>query len=474
MLTSLSALGYEVVDNPIQGTSYFDDQQDGLVPSQSWVITLKHRGSIVTESVVATNTIHYLGTDTTRPDYTEQVVVTLTHMVDMVTGSDVSEEAGSAYTNCHAPTYEVTLGKALAKVDDAGHIAFATVATPPLAGYTCIPTEVTGHATFDQPGAITNVMYHAVQQLARVIFKDDTMGGGTLTRVDLGGYTGQRIDFADAQDVLQQYLDAGYQLVEKAADSHLIESTQNYTTDEKDTQLFFVHLEHKVVAQSHDVPVSMTVTYTGAGAKTPATQTDSAVVTMTESVDAVTSQVITSADAASYGSAFVAPTYVAKIANVTVDGTGNVTFKSVQTPTVKGYTADEAVVTPTATVMHPTFTITVHYTADAQQAAVVFKDVDADNAVVAQTSMAGVTDATMDFTTATHVKESLLAAGYEVVADGEPSQATYDNADDVNQTYVVTLRHHLNHVSDSEVVTNTVHFVGPVAKRQVMLCKQPR
>lgn len=474
MLTSLSALGYEVVDNPIQGTSYFDDQQDGLVPSQSWVITLKHRGSIVTESVVATNTIHYLGTDTTRPDYTGQVVVTLTHMVDMVTGSDVSEEAGSAYTNCHAPTYEVTSGKALAKVDDAGHIAFATVATPPLAGYTRIPTEVTGHATFDQPGAVTNVMYHAVQQLARVIFKDDTMGGGTLTRVDLGGYTGQRIDFADAQDVLQQYLDAGYQLVEKPADSYLIESTQNYTTDEKDTQLFFVHLEHKVVAQSHDVPVSMTVTYTGAGAKTPATQTDSAVVTMTESVDAVTSQVITSADAASYGSAFVAPTYVAKIANVTVDGTGNVTFKSVQTPTVKGYTADEAVVTPTATVMHPTFTITVHYTADAQQAAVVFKDVDADNAVVAQTSMAGVTDATMDFTTATHVKESLLAAGYEVVADGEPSQATYDNADDVNQTYVVTLRHHLNHVSDSEVVTNTVHFVGPVAKRQVMLCKQPR
>lgn len=202
MLTSLSALGYEVVDNPIQGTSYFDDQQDGLVPSQSWVITLKHRGSMVTESVVATNTIHYLGTDTTRPDYTGQVVVTQTHMVDMVTGSDVSEEVGSAYTNYHVPTYEVTSGKALAKVDDAGHITFATVATPPLAGYTRIPTEVTGHATFDQPGAVTNVMYHAVQQLARVIFKDDTMGGGTLTRVDLGGYTGQQIDFADAQDVL--------------------------------------------------------------------------------------------------------------------------------------------------------------------------------------------------------------------------------------------------------------------------------
>lgn len=460
MLTSLSGLGYEVVNNPIQGASYFDASDDTQAPSQNWVITLKHRGSMVTESVVATNTIHYLGTDTTRPDYTGQAVVTQTHMVDMVTGSDVSEEVGSSYTNYHVPTYAVTSGKALATVDDTGHIAFATVATPPLAGYTRIPTEVTGHATFDQPGAVTNVVYHAVQQLARVIFKDDTMGGGTLTRVDLGGYTGQQIDFADAQDVLQQYLDAGYQLVANPEHAYLIDTKQDYTPDEKDTQLFFVHLEHKVVSQSHDVPVSMTVTYTGAGAKTPATQTDSAVVTMTESVDAVTSQVITSAGAASYGGAYLAPSYAAKTANVTVDDGGNVTFKSVQTPIVKGYTADEAVVTPAVTVTHPTFTTTVHYTADAQRAVVIFKDADADDAVVAQTSMAGVTDATMDFTTATHVKDSLLAAGYEVVTDGEPSEVAYDNADDVTQTYVVTLRHRLNHVTDSEVVTNTVHFVG--------------
>lgn len=105
---------------------------------------------------------------------------------------------------------------------------------------------------------------------------------------------------------------------------------------EKEPQLFFVHLEHKVVTQTHDVNVSMTVSYTGAGAKTPATQTDSGVVTVTESVDAVTSKVIASADATAYGSDYKAPEYVAKTANVTVDDAGNVTFTSIQTPTVAG------------------------------------------------------------------------------------------------------------------------------------------
>lgn len=80
----------------------------------------------------------------------------------------------------------------------------------------------------------------------------------------------------------------------------------------------------------------MTVSYTGAGAKTPATQTDSGVVTVTESVDAVTSKVIASADATAYGSDYKAPEYVAKTANVTVDDAGNVTFTSIQTPTVAG------------------------------------------------------------------------------------------------------------------------------------------
>ncbi|MGL5301543.1 MAG: mucin-binding protein [Weissella confusa] len=62
-----------------------------------------------------------------------------------------------------------------------------------------------------------------------MIFKDDTMGGATLTRVDLGGYTDQQIDFADAQDVLGQYLAAGYQLVAEPKDPYLIDSKQTHS-----------------------------------------------------------------------------------------------------------------------------------------------------------------------------------------------------------------------------------------------------
>ena len=468
MFTSLTAAGYEVETNQIQGSSYFDASDDAETPSQTWLITMKHRGSTVTESATATNTIHYVGTGKAIADHVDSVVVTKTHTVDMVTGSDVSEDDASAYgSDYQAPTYAVTSGDSKTMVDETGHITFAEVRTPAVNGYTRIPPQVMAHATFDQPDAETNVMYHAVQQVARVIFKDDTMGGATLTRVDLGGYTDQRIDFANAQDVLGQYLAAGYQLVAEPKDPYLIDSKQTFTAvvdetnpQEKEPQIFFVHLEHEVVPQTHDGNVSMTVSYTGAGAKTPATQTDSGVVTVTESVDAVTSKVIASADAPAYGSDYKAPEFVAKTANVTVDDAGNVTFKSVQTPTVTGYTADETAVTPVATATHPTFTTTVHYTANAQQAVVIFEDADADNKVVAQTSMAGVTDGAIDFTTAAQVKDSLLAAGYDIVTDGEPTSASYDDVDETNQSYVVTLRHRLSQVVASEAVANTVHFVS--------------
>ena len=84
----------------------------------------------------------------------------------------------------------------------------------------------------------------------------------------------------------------------------MIDSKQTFTAvvdetnpQEKEPQIFFVHLEHEVVPQTHDGNVSMTVSYTGAGAKTPATQTDSGVLTVNESVDHVTSKVIATADA---------------------------------------------------------------------------------------------------------------------------------------------------------------------------------
>lgn len=230
MLTSLTAAGYEVETNQIQGSSYFDASDDAETPSQTWLITMKHRGITVTESATATNTIHYVGTGQAIADHVDSVVVTKTHTVDMVTGSDVSEDDASAYgSDYQAPTYAVTSGDSKTTVDETGHITFAEVRTPAVNGYTRIPPQVTAHATFDQPDAETNVMYHAVQQVARVIFKDDTMGGATLTRVDLGGYTDQQIDFADAQDVLGQYLAAGYQLVAEPKDPYLIDSKQTHS-----------------------------------------------------------------------------------------------------------------------------------------------------------------------------------------------------------------------------------------------------
>ncbi|UOX37359.1 mucin-binding protein [Weissella cibaria] len=160
------------------------------------------------------------------------------------------------------------------------------------------------------------------------------------------------------------------------------------------------------------------------------------------------------------------------VKDATVDGTtGDITFKTVDTPAVAGYTPDAetkqnvsaAIVdAETGAVSYAPFSSTVTYTADVQKVVVTFKDLTTGKAVSGQepVMITGVTDGTIDFTTAQDVVKALEEAGYYVVAGLPKTDVPYDNDDAKNQAYEVTLRHSVTPQSEDLTATSTVTYEG--------------
>ncbi|MRN07240.1 LPXTG cell wall anchor domain-containing protein, partial [Lactobacillus sp. 0.1XD8-4] len=114
-------------------------------------------------------------------------------------------------------------------------------------------------------------------------------------------------------------------------------------------------------------------------------------------------------------------------------------------PTIPGYTPQVPTVTPT----DPGVDTPVKYIpdtvnpkpADDQKAIVNYIDQDENNKVIATSgSLVGKPGEKIDYSTAATIKE-LEAQGYELVTDGFPANATFDDNSDVNQVFTVVLKH---------------------------------
>ncbi|MGL4537350.1 MAG: mucin-binding protein, partial [Weissella cibaria] len=149
----------------------------------------------------------------------------------------------------------------------------------------------------------------------------------------------------------------------------------------------------------------------------------------------------------------------------------DITFKTLDTPAVAGYTPDAetkqnvsaAIVdAETGAVSYAPVESTVTYTADVQKVVVTFKDLTTGKAVSGQepVTITGVTDGTIDFTTAQDVVKALEEAGYYVVTGLPKTDVPYDNDDAKNQTYEVTLRHSVTPQSEDLTATSTVTYEG--------------
>ena len=219
-----------------------------------------------------------------------------------------------------------------------------------------------------------------------------------------------------------------------------------YDNDDANDQTFTVTVRHGVSDEHETLAATSTVAYEGAN-PAPEANVVSVTVTHTYQTDDVTGNRIQAGDKANYGTYYKADTYViaeADASKATVDGTtGDITFKTVDTPAVAGYTPDaETKQNVSAAIV------------DAETGAVSYAP------VASTVTYTGVTDGTIDFTTAQDVVKALEEAGYYVVTGLPKTDVPYDNDDAKNQTYEVTLRHSVTPQSEDLTATSTVTYEG--------------
>ncbi|MCQ9619891.1 KxYKxGKxW signal peptide domain-containing protein [Weissella cibaria] len=316
-----------------------------------------------------------------------------------------------------------------------------------------------------------DVVYTADKQTVHVNFEDATtkMAVADQDTVTISGLSDGTIDFTSAQTVVDALIAKGYQVV-----TGLPTDATLYDNDDANDQTFTVTVRHGVSDEHETLAATSTVAYEGAN-PAPESNVVSVTVTHTYQTDDVTGNRIQAGDKANYGTYYKADTYViaeADASKATVDGTtGDITFKTVDTPAVAGYTPDAetkqnvsaAIVdAETGAVSYAPVASTVTYTADVQKVVVTFKDLTTGKAVSGQepVMITGVTDGTIDFTTAQDVVKALEEAGYYVVTGLPKTDVPYDNDDAKNQTYEVTLRHSVTPQSEDLTATSTVTYEG--------------
>ncbi|MBU7561950.1 KxYKxGKxW signal peptide domain-containing protein [Weissella cibaria] len=316
-----------------------------------------------------------------------------------------------------------------------------------------------------------DVVYTADKQTVHVNFEDATtkMAVADQDTVTISGLSDGTIDFTAAQTVVDALIAKGYQVV-----TGLPTDATLYDNDDANDQTFTVTVRHGVSDEHETLAATSTVAYEGAN-PAPEANVVSVTVTHTYQTDDVTGNRIQAGDKANYGTYYKADTYViaeADASKATVDGTtGDITFATVDTPAVAGYTPDaetkqnvSAVIVDaeTGAVSYAPVASTVTYTADVQKVVVTFKDLTTGKAVSGQepVMITGVTDGTIDFTTAQDVVKALEEAGYYVVAGLPKTDVPYDNDDAKNQAYEVTLRHSVTPQSEDLTATSTVTYEG--------------
>ena len=322
-----------------------------------------------------------------------------------------------------------------------GNQDFKDVSTPALKGYTADKTVVSDkNIAHDHPAIVETVTYKADAQKATVAFTDKTTGK-TLAIKTLNGKTLENSGYTTANDI-KNYQGLGYALVsDSTAGKEIV-----YDDDDAATQEYTVVLEHTYATVDENNPgkpgeninagqgsakwpsgtdkaslakdVVRTITYkTTDGSKAPAGTSETLHFTAKKVVDKVTGSVISTT------------------------WSGAQDFKDVKSPEIKGYTADQKVISDKGiTHEHSNLAMVVTYAPDAQKAAVTYVDSTTGN-ILAVKDLTGVTNAKSGYTTAGSIA-GYQALGYTLVSDDtKGAEIVYDNEDAQDQKFTVTFKH---------------------------------
>nr|WP_274600445.1 LPXTG cell wall anchor domain-containing protein [Weissella cibaria] len=424
--------GYEVVSDQdlVAGTLFTPATDD----QQTFQVTLRHATKPETTPIDMTNTINYQGV--TLPTTTQRVTVTRTDTRDLVTNQVV------------ASTYTVPADAPVTIDEATGAVTFAQVDSPAVAGYTASQQSVHQQVTVQQPVANNTVVYTPDMQTV-IVHYEDVNGDKTVATVTINGRSDAKIDTATANKTLANLKAAGYVIVDAG------DWPATYDTDDATPQQVTVRLDHGTTTQQSSYPVHYTVNaVTAPNGQPVVVATQTATVTKTVVVDAVTKAVLTDQ----------APTY-AITGDATIATDGTVTFKTVNVPAKPGYTVTQSTVNGQLTPQQQAGQTTVTYEPDVQVTHVIVRDAVTGETLTSY-PVSGVTDATVPLTSLPDVVAKYVTAGY-AAPDALPSQVAFGatGAADV----VVTLAHGSAVQVTQHKVTNTVHYVNaPTALADVI------
>ena len=424
--------GYEVVSDQelVAGTLFTPATDD----QQTFQVTLRHATKLETAPIDMTNTINYQGV--TLPTTTQHVTVTRTDTRDLVTNQVV------------ASTYTVPADAPVTIDEATGAVTFAQIDSPAVAGYTASQQSVHQQVTVQQPVANNTVVYTPDMQTV-IVHYVDVNGDKTVATVTINGRSDAKIDSATADKTRANLKAAGYVVVDAG------DWPATYDTDDATPQQVTVRLDHGTTTQQSSYPVHYTVNaVTAPNGQPVVVATQTATVTKTVVVDAVTKAVLTDQ----------APTY-AITGDATIATDGTVTFKTVTVPAKPGYMVTQSTVNGQLTPQQQAGQTTVTYEPDVQVTHVIVRDAVTGETLTSY-PVSGVTDATVPLTSLPDVVAKYVKAGY-VAPDALPSQVAFGatGAADV----VVTLAHGSAVQVTQHKVTNTVHYVNaPTALADVV------
>ncbi len=316
---------------------------------------------------------------------------------------------------------------------------------PKIPGYTPDKSQVEqATVKFGDPDSSITVTYKANAQVIKVNFIDD-ITGKTLDSKSLDGVSDADANYNTKVDI-NNYEKQHYVLVSDSSDGKdLI-----FDHDDQATQSYDVHFTHDTNPDSRQDTVTRTITYTGAGNKTPSAVTQSVHFTQAGTKDLVTGK-------------------------TKWNDVADQNFASVGTPEVAGYTPDKSQVEQAAVKFgDKDTTVTVTYAADKQQAKLHFYDDTAKKFIDAAPVLdaSGKTDGQVGFT----IPNSYDFSKYNFVnvtkgADPESTDqlagadlsavqyGRYDTDDKKDQVFVAHFTHKIKAINEKVTVNETIHYV---------------
>ena len=289
---------YELVDSDVLPAKF--DSNDNV--DQNVVIRLRHKTTSVVETKNVTQTIKYVYQDNSEAAPTKVTTVTFTrnNSKDLVTGQIVSNGNWAPLTE-----------------------SFAEVVSPNIAGFTPdkAKIEAVNNVTADSNNINETVVYTAnPKQKVLYTVIDDTEQKTLRDKEELVvGESDSNLPAsatADYDNVVEFYKSKGYELVSQEP------LPNKFDTDDSVDQVVTIHFKHGSESKVETKKVSLTINYSGAGDKTPASHVEEATWTRTVTTDKVTGAITDNG------------TWVAD----------KTKYAKVTSPVIDGYTADVLVV----------------------------------------------------------------------------------------------------------------------------------